>query len=243
MKPQFLVSKSQQGFVSSLFIAVLNVILLTGFIYAYINFYIQQKDYVRRICLYEFKEIQTLIVHSEERILKLNPLSTALRLRMTQLKLALAAAVATSNFSLIAQINIQIMQTYQQQQRLEELQRTLMLQANLNLRRQFLNMDSRISSHIRSQMPAWKHFLLLSTLFSLKPIHSLPLEPDSIGGTAPNYELKPNYSKLQMLALNWNQSIQTKLGIKSSFNNQTQCSLTGKKEGSAWHIEINPDRF
>lgn len=234
--------KSENGFVSSFFVIILNVVLLLGFIYAFINFHITQKDYQRKICLIEFKEIQTSIVKSEESIFRLNSLSSLLRLRMTQLKMALAAAIAVSNYPVVAQINLQIAETYQKQVSLDQLQRSLMLRSQFQILQRISNLNQKIQSQLRKQTPVWNLLLYQSTSFSLKPIYSLPIQPDSIGGIAPNYELKPNYKQLQMLALNWNQSIQTKLGIKSSSKDYSQCSLTAKKEGSFWTIEINPDK-
>lgn len=238
--------KNENGFVSFIFIWLILILLLVGYSYSAIHHQIILKGTYRKICLVEFKNIENMIVQYEKKLFSLNKFSTFLRLQITLTKTALAAATVSLNAPLVMQLTQQLNQLYQQQKMLDLTQKTLIQTANtkanlsLNLTRQ------KFQNQTRALNRTWSWLLTSTHQWEMTRVIALPVQPDPVGGLAPNYELKTNYQDLQKLELSWQIMNRYKKSTQSllpfSYSQQVNCSLTAKERNQKWSVVLTKDK-
>lgn len=238
--------KNNSGFFTFhfiLFVSLISVLLIS---YGFIFYAQKQKDLFRKTCYYDLPRIQKQIVQFEKGLFRLNPLSTALRRQLQFLKIQLAAALATQNGPLIAQITLNIKQVEQAQMRLDQTQKIIINAAENSLKSELLTLYQNTVRKSLIEKELWKVLLFSNQEYDLKLSTEVAVRPDLVGEVAPNYELKTHYEKLQMLNLtlhhhfNNNKQFQTRMNTQQSY--RLLCQVSINKKDHEWHLIINQDK-
>lgn len=235
----------QAGFFSIHFLFFLTLISTTLIAYSFIFYTQKQKDLFRKICYYDLAKTQKQLVQYEKQLFLLNPLSTALRLRLKILYVQLAAALAAQNALLVEKTKYEIEKVISQQKKLDQFQKALIQQAQLHIKIQIELLQLQIQKSNHQEKLIWKYWVRENRNYHLKKNVIFAVEPDSIGGLAPNYELHNNYKALQELRL----SLQLKFSNEHNQNllpTQKEydflCSISFSQQRNQWTLEINQDR-
>lgn len=244
MTPKF--KKSESGFFSINFLFFISLISVTLMSYGYVFYAQKQKDQFRKVCYFDLVDIQKNMVASEKQLFLLNPESTALRVRLNILYIELAAATASYNYPLAAKLAVDIQTTLNLQSKLDTLQKSIIQAANYRAKIQAMKLHQELLKNYALEKRIWTSLVQENRQFYLTVNPSLAIRPDSIGGTAPNYELKNNYQRLQELELNLQyqftnrKETQTLLNTKQNF--QFSCQVSFSKKDHQWDLKINQDK-
>lgn len=228
--------KTSNGFISISFLVLLPLLILLTSLYVFTQLTVHHSDQFNVYCLKDLRTLQKKITTATDQIVALNPYSTLLRQQITMVTLALATAVSTQNYPLIAEMTIQLNRLKTQQKQLDQVQRTLISKANLDILIFQQQMQKKIDSTNKQQLLKLKTITDYVQSTKIIKYASLGLIPDSISGLAPNYKLSNSYIEEHRVVLFW----QFKT-IKSTY--QRQCSLGTKKEGQHWRLIIKRDKF
>lgn len=239
--------KSEKGFFSVQFLFFVSLISVTLISYGYVFYAQKQKDQFRKVCYFDLVDIQKNMVASEKQLFLLNPESTALRIRLNILYIELAAATAAQNYPLAAKLTLDIEQTIGLQKKLDTLQKIIIQKANYSTKLQLIKLNTELARAYELEKRIWTSLVQENRRFYLKMNPVIAVQPDSMGGLAPNYELKANYQRLQELELslqyqftNRNET-QSVLKTKQSF--QFSCSISFIKKDHEWNLKINQDKL
>lgn len=238
--------KNQKGFFSLHAIFFLTLLTSAALSYGYISYAQKQKDLFRKVCYYDLADIQRLLIQSEKKLFSLNPESTALRLRLKILYLELAAAIAAQNAPAVAKINLEIKTTMQAQISLDKIQKALILEAQYFLRSKLAAMASELQIQQQHENALWQIFLLEQRKYHLKLNPKLAIQPDSIGGSAPNYELQIEYDTIQQLNLTlhsrFSNNSRNQIHFKTEKSFEHTCTVSFQKKENLWMLTINQDK-
>ncbi len=206
--------------------------------HALISYTSASKDLYRSQCIQWGLKAQYRLSDITDDILKLNPLSTQLRLQLKILKASLIAAISSGNAALIAQIQSQIQQVQWQQQQLDLQQKQMMSQAELEISWLGHNYLRETKMALQKFDSSWVMLLMIQNHFRILRYPQLGLQPDSIGGLAPNYELSAQYRQQRIMAFEWQNKHQ--LWKKSdNLPNKKQslrilCEISAAYENQRW---------
>ena len=242
-----LITKNNSGFFSIQFIFFISLITLIILGYNYIFYAQKEKDQFRKVCYFDLVNIQKRLILSEKQLFLLNSESTILRSRLNILYIELAAAVASSNAALVTKLGIDIWQIQNLQNKLDKIQKLIILTSQAQLKINLGKLNYELESKKLSENLIWEKFITSTKVYRLKLNTELAVQSDSIGGQAPNYELKSDYERLQKLELILhhhfvnNKKNQTVLNIEKDFN--LICAVSFKKENNEWELEIKQDKY
>ncbi len=236
-----------KGFFSLHF--VLFLLLVTAVVngYALVFYAQQQKDLFRKTCFNDLPRIQTQLVRFEKQLFSLNPLSSILRQRLHTLKIQRVAAIASKNWPLAAKLTFDIQKTVHSQVRLDHVQKKIISTATQFLKTNMSLLVKNLSTSNNFQYLIWSYFVSAKNKYYLENNVQLAIQSDSIGGLAPNYELKSDYRRIQSLNLNLqheylnNKKFQTLLNTHQKHH--FSCTVSFSRKGDEWHLAINQDKF
>lgn len=227
-------------------LTVIPVFFMLGLTFALSGYFIQLKSRVRKTCIEESIEIQKNIIKSEQRLFKMNPLSTTLRIELLAAQADLALQTYMENPVGIAHANYLINSIKSQQESLDLLQKGIIKAAEVYTQIQTQLMLSNLYKHVNEMGLIWKFYLFVTNSIHLSQAPEFAVRPD-IEETAPNYELKDDYKSRQQLVLFWHHHYQTSASaehfIKTETNYEFSCGSGPNYKGGKWSIEIKGDKF
>ena len=237
---------NSKGFFSVHFIFFF--LLMTAFVLTqgYVLLASSLKDQFRKTCLTEAVSIERHLVNAEQKLFKLNAVSTALRAEIIALKAAIAAAVATYNAPLAEQLTLQLNKAYKQQDLLDSAQKALIRFADLRAQTEYFLIFTKNNPKLYQRTSAWSEFLFSFSSMRASQPPRLSVKPDSIGGKGPNYELESNYKTTQRVELFWNSfllNLKTELLENASMIQYSMhCQIEAEEKEKKWELKINLDK-
>ena len=238
---------SKNGFISLqlslfliIFISLYSTLAITHALF-------EMKDSARKTCIQQAFETESYILKSTRQLFNLNPASTFLRTQIKLNQVALAAALATGNEPAALALQESLNLLYKSQNALDQTQKTLISAIKNYIR--FKQTQTKIQVYNQSiDKSRYWNFLLESIVhFTTKTQINYPVQPDPIGGVAPNYEWASDAEKSLSLAYNWNLFFASNSHFQSlltwSNNFSMTCGAVTQIRSSKWHIKIIADRF
>lgn len=236
-----------RGFTSIIFLFFLSLTVFLVFSYAFISYVQKQKGIFKKFCYGDLAQIQKETVQYEKNLFRLNPLSSFYRTYLIALKANYAAAIASQNYPLASQLHLEIIETERKQEQLDVTQKKIISSAQLNLKSNLNTLKYNIESRTVLESFIWLHILKQTQNYELSQNAIIAVQPDSIGGIAPNYELQNQYNQKQQLRLNLQISFKNKDDIKTiisteqSFENN--CNISFEKRDEEWFLKINQGKY
>lgn len=239
--------RNSHGFVSILFMLFVIPLIALAATHALISYTSASKDLYRRQCIQWGLKAQYRLSDITDDIFKLNPLSSQLRFKLKTLQTALFAAISSGNSVLAAQLQIQIQQVQTQQLQLDQLQKQKIGQADLEISQLKQNYLFETKMALQKFDHSWALLLMTENNFSILKSPYLGVQPDSIGGLAPNYELSAIYKQQRIMAFEWQNRHQL---WKKSNNGPSQkqslriiCEITAVYENRKWIYQTRLDNL
>lgn len=196
--------RDKSGFGSALtltFLGLFSVILILA---AFVRFTVDARSDFRYFCFNNLQMVQKTLLDHESRLIALNPIAQALRLKLKILYVQLAAAVASENAPLIIQISQWITQTKEQQRLLHLQQKTLINFGQSYAQIQLLKSFNDFSIKNRGRSSAWSAILNIQDsiiINSFRPV--MAVFPDSSADIAPVYQFDPDFENKQRITAFW----------------------------------------
>lgn len=224
------------------------MLLLTSFIVLYFTatFGIalsQQRDFVRSTCIIEATEIQAETLENTREIFSLNKKSTYLRRSIQGTYAAIALATAAGQVPVVAQLTQLLRMLKQAQKTLDKYQQFLINKAKVNLQTKHYALIAKINSRQHELAKPWQKMISMWGVFRPRSIPQLAIRPDSIGGTAPNYEWVDRAEEKQTLAYSWNMFFYAEKKYQNALSwmntLSAECSVAPKLKGEKWELQIN----
>lgn len=218
--------------------------LLCAFIFAtsFVGYLIQHKTQIRSTCLLDARAIQKNLIQNQENLFRLNPLASALRVRLRLAYTELALAIAAENPIWIAEVQAKIFQIKTEQKKLDGLQQTLIQKGNLEALTQTIDLQQKLDNIGQNLGSIWNFYLHSLTAITLIKAPKMAVIRDS-PDLAPIYELALDHQQQQRLVLNWQNRFKTKSSsqsfLKSENDVEWTCSVSAKKERMIWSLLIN----
>ncbi|MFN3698163.1 MAG: hypothetical protein ACK4VO_12060 [Pseudobdellovibrio sp.] len=208
---------------------------------------LQKKDVSRKICIEESINIQQKVLKSTRLLFGLNKYSTFLRVNIIATKAAIVAATVTLNFPLVSALNRYLQFCYRIQKNLDSAQKALIKTTELYITNSKAILLAKINKASFDQSQKWS-FLLNSVSFTkINKSMSYPIQADSKGGLAPNYEWKPNAESELELAYSWQLLFSSQRSFQSilKWDNRykMKCGTNVQIRGNKWFIKILEDKF
>ena len=204
------------------------------------------KDQFRQTCLVEAVNIERHLINAEQKLFKMNAVSTALRIEIVALQAGIATALATFNAPLAAQLTRQLHTAYKQQDMLDSAQKALIRFADLRAKAEYFRLFTKNNAELYQRTSAWSQFLLSFSLMRPTTPPRLSVKPDSIGGKGPNYELESNYKTTQRVELFWNSFLMNLktalLDNSSAIRYSMRCQIEAHEKDKKWELKINLDK-
>lgn len=200
----------------------------------------------RSQCLTESIELQKHLIKAEKSLFLLNPISTALRVKLEIYSLQLAIAIDTGNAGEAARLAIEIENTIEKQKKLDKAQNALIDAANTYAKIRMVMIAGQMNYKSYKDSDRWSYFLTSLRAIYPEKIPELAVKPDTTFGWGPNYGLTDDYKTRQMVAFNWhllfssNDKAQKLVDTKNYF--ALSCGATAQK-GDSWTVEIRKDKF
>lgn len=220
---------SEKGFVTTLLIALLPLILAIGIGLAFSSKVLFHWHYTHKMCRSETMGLQKNLGELLRSLMLLNPQAYKLRTDKIIATAKLAAAVAAANPPVIAFYTAKIARIHAQQLRLDRQQKLILSMAKM-------------------QMTKWQ--IKMTTKFQLKTLgpmrlehsfqHDLAVEPFPKGDIAPAYNLKNNFEQEQIVGAKWFSSLNRLLPnpmqslLKSNRTLTGECYATLKQRKLSW---------
>lgn len=196
--------KDNSGFVSYFglfFIVLISLIFITT---GFLRFTIDARADFRYFCFNDLHQVQLTLIEHENRILAINPLANALRIRLRMLYAQLAVAIASKNPPLVAQITQLIMQTKQNQRSLRTQQQLLFSFAHSLAQYQLIKAYNDFTTKSRRRNSAWSEILNISNSIFLNTFRPrMAISPDNPSDIAPIYQLDPDFENQQRISAVW----------------------------------------
>jgi hypothetical protein len=227
---------NQKGFVQILMISLLPVILSGLLVILFTQFISKNWMQSLHICRTNLLSAQKKTRTHLKRLMDLNALAKSLRLALKMAQAELAFAIATENPGSAAKATADIMRIQEQRKRLDLLQKSLIVRANLEMNNGLRKTVSELnlqSFQLQSRLP---------DLFDFR-IHSIQTTPNTLAvqpdmpDVAPVYELKKPFTESQALSVSWISEFRTKnhqryQWIQNSHKKKDSCtaSLFSAKE-------------
>lgn len=227
------------------FTFVVGLLALFLFCYGFLSFAIQRQDSFHKTCLTDGLELQKNILQQERLLFALNPLSTAYRIQLYFLYVQLAAnaEIPPAAAAIIYQINV----IKNQQEALDAKQKLIIETSRQLVRLSLFNLIQKFKESDLNARQNWQAYLSLLSQLQITHTPDIAVVPDSLGGTAPNYELKDDYQSLQTLALKWHLSFLSKESAQRYLNSEKRfsrlCQIIPEKRGWSWFTKIKVDRY
>ena len=231
---------NSKGSAAIFLISVLPLVFLICISFWFTTTFVQLKSRVRSTCYLESIQIQKEIIHYEQKLFALNPVSTALRLRML-------AAIAMSVIPATAGVGLeQIAEVRRQQEQLDRLQKSIIQAALVQSQIKSGVLLQKIHSHIREMTPLLQIYLWINNVVYMTSRPTISVQPD-FEDLAPNYGLRADYKSTQKLVLSWQYRFQTKQSAQQLLTSNNQfdfsCGAGPNKKGNQWSVEIKGDKF
>ena len=221
--------QSEKGFVTTMLLALLPLILATGIGLAFSSKVLLHWHHTHKICRNEAMSLQKNLGELLKSLMLLNPQAHKLRADKIIATAKLAAAVAAANPPVIAFYTAKIGRIHTQQIKLDRQQKLILSMA-------------------KAQMLKWQ--IRMTTKFQLKTLgpmrlehsfqHDLAVEPWPKSGLAPAYNLKNNFEQEQIVGAKWFSSLNRLLPhsmqpfLKSNRTLAGECFATLKQRRLTW---------
>lgn len=227
------------------FLVLFSLLLVTT---SFVHFAFESKSDFRYFCFQDLKKTQELLIDGETALMRLNPLATALRLRLKLLYISLAAAVASENVPLAIEIQKFIQETKQEQRALDVRQKWLIQSVQLFARGQleYSLLSLRQKQFQRSRV--WSAILQVNESAGLNThLPRLFVHPDIAVDTAPTYEFDPDFETQQMLTAQWSilffarSSFQRLISTHQNWS--FECTVRPQQNTNSIEVQIKADRL
>jgi hypothetical protein len=239
------------GFFSLYFILFLSLLTSFMFSYGFIFYASQSKDTFRTACATNAVEIQKNLIRAEKSLFLLNIPSSLLRLKLIATYAALASTPAPYNAPLLAELHI----IQLEQKNLELLQQKIIQSSQMQANFQYGKMIAQTNQNNSQINSHWSFYLNIFSFIRAAHAPQLSVQPDSIGGTAPNYELQADYQSTQRVELIWQNwftisDVAQKFFNPKNFNNHNMtlrygfnCRIEPERTNNGWDIKIRMDKL
>ncbi len=230
--------KNQQGSASVLLLSIVPIFFLIFISFAFTSYLVQIKSRVRSTCVQQSISIQKNIINAEKALFALNPISSALRLRLAA---GTAQVLAGQMQGLII-----IKNARDEQAALDKLQQGIITSANAQIQISTQNLLLQLHNHFTEMGSFWKFYLAITNRIYVSRWPQVAVEPD-FESLAPNYGLTKDYQQIQKLALSWQHRFRTNRAAQKLLDSENEfqfsCGAGPLKEGSKWSVEIKGDKF
>lgn len=238
---------SKNGFISLQFSLFLTIFFSLYFTLVMTHALFEIKDSARKICIQESFETESYILQTTRLLFDLNPASTLLRTQIATQKVALAAAIASGNEPAALAIQNSLNLLYKSQNVLDQKQKSLIAAVKNYMRFSQVQILTKLYNQSEITSQHWNFILQSLVHFTEKNRTTYPVQPDPIGGVAPNYEWELDAEQQLTMAYNWNlfftsnSHFQKLLTWTNNFS--MTCGAKAQLRSSKWHIKIIVDRF
>ncbi len=229
-----------QGQTLVTWLVMLSMILLITICFGSALNFIQDRRQLTHICRLESLKTQVEVEPLIKKLFALNPQARFLRVLMISAQARLAIAVSTLNIPMAAHAKKDIMSIRRQQQKLDQIQTTLIETANAKLHFGTLSTYMKIKKalqEIKTKSLKWADFEFLMKNPKI-PKLAVRAEDRKI---APVYLAKKNFEKVQATSQFWTQNYRLKGYLETSHSFEIQCSAT--LEEHSWISKIRRDRL
>lgn len=238
--------KNKKG-VFSVSLIFINLSLISlGYLHFFLLGQIEHQAYIQKSCLEIFLPLHRELNKKIDTLFRLNPKSTQLKIEYERLQIQLKAALASGSAQAVTALMIKIQIVTQQRIQLDLQQKQIITSAaaliqNKNLT--FTNLLNRKNQDYKNKTEIFQRFNPIhiesyNSIFAVRPA-SFDL--------APNYELFPDFSKLQKTSFQWEDQWIAKKNIqrfqKFNFKKSELCEIFPSREGDQWRIKINMDKW
>ena len=242
---------NNRGYLNLYFVFFLTLLTSFMFAFAFIHYASQAKDIFRTTCITKAVDLQKKMIQSEEALFLLNGPSTALRLQLWSIYAALAVTPPPYDFPLLAELEI----VQKAQQQLDLTQRKIIQSARLMVTTQYTELILSLNKNHQILNKNWSSYLNIFSMIRSQHLPTFSVRADSIGGTAPNYELETDYKSQQRVELIWQNWFSVSQVIQKIFNPKDFlnspaiirygliCRIEPERINKKWDLKINVDRF
>lgn len=238
--------KNNKG-VFSISLLFVNLSLISlGYLLFFLLGQFEHQSFLRKSCLDIFLPLHRQLNQKIDALFRLNPRSTQLKIEHERLQFQLKAAMALGNAQAISVLMIRIQIVTQQRLQLDLQQKQIISSAAILIQSRqqtFTNLLNRKMNAYQKKTDIFQNFIPLyiesyPSTFAVRPA-SFDL--------APNYELSPNFSKLQRTHFQWQAQWIAKTSTqnfqKFNFKSSEICEIYPSREGTQWKIKINMDKW
>jgi hypothetical protein len=239
--------KSNAGFFKLYLLFFISLLATFMFAFGFIFYASQSKESFRKVCITQATELQKSLITSEQKLFLLNTPSTILRLQLAALYASLLVTPPPADIGLISEIE----ETESLQEQLDQTQKMIIKTAQAKALIDFTKLVTESNANNLDLKKNWTFYLYILT--ATLPLHlpQLAVRPDSLGGTAPNYELETDYENKQRVELKWHNLFSLKQNAQeilrpsgffneaSVFNYELICNIQPERRNSAWGLKIN----
>ncbi len=201
---------------------------------------VQDRMHLVNLCRIETLKTQSSVEPILKRLLSLNTQARLLRLLKLAAKARLAAAVAHYNIPMAVRARYEISQIRNQQQLLDQLQKSLVKSANVILYTRTFATYAKLQKAFAEVKFKNRGFADLHFVLQNPKIPKLAVKPEDYN-LAPPYLVRDNFEKIQSISLFWSQDYKIKGLLKAHHQSMSQCHAT--LEENTWVPKIRKDRL
>jgi hypothetical protein len=238
--------KSQKGFVTVMFLALLPVLITAGLGVMFCFSFLKTDMAILNVCRSEQLAVQNKVGRDLEKLLAMNPRALKLRADEAAARIKLQAASASGIPPAIAAAEARLLYVQLTRQDLAFRQKVLIQSANLKFTQGALQVSRSLQQEWQEQTSRVSPWLNLSFRLNPPQVPKLSVRPD-LPDAAPAYETVPQFEEVQSWAHSWQIQFRGKDWLKNFPNFggrfQRSCATSLYSRNPEWIGKLKKDRF